>query len=357
MKILHTADLHLDSPFEGLSSGKAAQRRLEQRMLLTKLADVANSENVDAVLLCGDLLDSENSYYETGEELIRSLRRVHAPVFIIPGNHDYYCRMSPYAKLDFSENVHIFTKNKVECFTIEEKKCKIYGGAYTEKEDPKLLDNFTLEDDGEYIRIVLAHGDIDEKTIESTNADYAALGHIHKPTGLKCAGDVYYSQPGCPEGRGFDETGDRYVNIVKVEKGRCELEKVKISSRNYEILNIDVSDTDISLAIKMALPDDTLKDIYRIVLKGETDTAIDIDLLKSSLSGYFYDVQIKDETRIKKNIWDKCTDDTLRGLFLSRLKKQYDETPDDEERKLIEQSVKWGLAALDNMEEVRCHDN
>ena len=88
LKILHAADLHLDSPFEGLPAGKAAIRRKEQRELLTALAELAVSEQVDLVLLPGDLLDSDNTYYETGEDLIRALRSIPVPVFIAPGNHD-----------------------------------------------------------------------------------------------------------------------------------------------------------------------------------------------------------------------------------------------------------------------------
>ena len=98
IKILHAADLHLDSPFEGLPAGKAAVRRGEQRDLLIRLAALAQREQVDLVLLSGDLLDSTNTYFETGEELIRSLGRMNAPVFIAPGNHDYYNPRSPYAR-------------------------------------------------------------------------------------------------------------------------------------------------------------------------------------------------------------------------------------------------------------------
>ena len=89
LRFLHAADLHLDSPFEGLPAGKAAIRRQEQRTLLAALADLAAEEQVDLVLLSGDLLDSANTYYETGDELVRSLQNIDAPVFIAPGNHDY----------------------------------------------------------------------------------------------------------------------------------------------------------------------------------------------------------------------------------------------------------------------------
>lgn len=67
LKILHAADLHLDSPFEGLGAAKAARRREEQRRLLYRIAQLAETEQVDLVLLAGDLLDSYSTYAETGE--------------------------------------------------------------------------------------------------------------------------------------------------------------------------------------------------------------------------------------------------------------------------------------------------
>ena len=89
LKILHAADLHLDSAFEALPAGKAQLRRTEQRGLLSRLAQLAQDEQVQLVLLSGDLLDSDASYYETGEELCRCLAGMNAPVFIAPGNHDF----------------------------------------------------------------------------------------------------------------------------------------------------------------------------------------------------------------------------------------------------------------------------
>ena len=89
LKILHTADLHLDSPFEGLSAGKAAMRRGEQRQLLGRLSALVQCEGVQLVLLPGDLLDSDKPYFETGEELAQCLGAMGVPVFIAPGNHDY----------------------------------------------------------------------------------------------------------------------------------------------------------------------------------------------------------------------------------------------------------------------------
>ena len=119
IRILHAADLHLDSPFEGLPAGKAAARRKEQRALLTALAELAGAEQVDLVLLSGDLLDSANTYFETGDELVRALQSIAAPVFIAPGNHDYYTAKSPYARLKLPDNVHIFRENRIHNVSLQ----------------------------------------------------------------------------------------------------------------------------------------------------------------------------------------------------------------------------------------------
>ena len=99
IRILHAADLHLDSPFEGLPAAKAAQRRQEQRELLKKMANTAEAEQVQLVLLSGDLLDSDSAYTETAEELVRALGSMSVPVIISPGNHDRPMQGSPSPKM------------------------------------------------------------------------------------------------------------------------------------------------------------------------------------------------------------------------------------------------------------------
>ena len=64
-KLLHAADLHLDSPFSSLSPEQAAQRRQEQRQIVTRLVEAANLHGCDALLLAGDLFDSDNVSADT----------------------------------------------------------------------------------------------------------------------------------------------------------------------------------------------------------------------------------------------------------------------------------------------------
>ena len=368
LKILHAADLHLDSPFEGLSAGKAAIRRKEQRELLARLADLAVTEQVDLVLLSGDLLDSGNTYYETGEELIRALRGIPAPVFIAPGNHDPYLPGSPWARLRMPENVHVFTENAVRSVIVPELNARVYGAAFTGKSSPALLADFRAVEEPGVWKLLCLHGElgsarspydpITEEQLAASGLHYAALGHIHSASGLRRSGATWYTWPGCPEGRGFDECGEKTVNLVTLDDaGGCELRTASIAARHYAVLSVDVSGSDPLLSIVTQLPDDTVRDVYRIVLTGETESAPDIRKLYANLSEMFFELQLRDETRLRRSVWERAGEDSLRGIFLKKLRERFDGAANDEEKKQIEQAARWGLAALNNAEEVVQHED
>ena len=367
MKILHTADLHLDSPFDGLSPKKAASRRSEQRTLLGRIVEVAEKESVDAVLLSGDLLDSDVSYYETGEELLKCVRAISAPVFISPGNHDFYSSRSPYARLDFPGNVHIFKTDVIDCVELPNLGFRVFGAAFTDTLSSPLLEGFHAYRDDGMLNVMCIHGEpgktssrynsVTEDQIAGSGMHYIGFGHNHKSSGLKKAGQTWYSIPGCPEGRGFDETGRKTINIVDLEETGCTIREVSVALRNYEVLKVDVSSADPFLAVQLALPDDTITDIYRVVLTGECESGIDIEELYQRLKEYFYDLRIQDSTHVTRNIWENACTDTLKGLFISRMRKKYDAASGADEKLKIEQAVRWGLTALDNGEEIARHED
>lgn len=364
LRILHAADLHLDSPFEGLGAAKARLRREEQRGLLERLRELVTRCGIDVVLLSGDLLDSADSFLETGEQLARSLRSMGVPVFISPGNHDFYSAYSPYARLKFSNNVHIFRKNRLECVELGELGLRVYGAAYLDRSCPPLLEGFRAEKKDGCASVLCLHAEVGnpasvycpvtERQLAESGLDYAAFGHIHLASGLKKAGETRYSWPGCPEGRGFDETGGRFVNLVTLEDGGCQLEQLSIAGRHYQSLQVNVSELPELLS---ALPDEAVNDIYRIVLRGECEETPDIKGLYDALSERFFALQLCDRTHIRSELWERAGEDSLRGLFLGRLRTLYDGTKDENEKTKIEQAARWGLAALDRGEEPATHDD
>ncbi len=357
VKIIHSADFHLDSPFDALPEKKALERRREQRALLGSIAELAESESADILLLSGDLFDSSVCYYETCESLLLALSSIKARVFIAPGNHDFYCDRSPYAVMEFPENVHVFTSPVIKAVELPELGCRVFGAAFTSPQSRPLLRGFSAPDDG-MINIMALHGDltgdrynfISERDVEYSGLDYLALGHIHSFSGICSAGKTFYAYPGCPEGRGFDETGEKGVIAGTVGKGAAELRFVPLPGRQYRIAEADVTGSDPLAAASAVLTEAMKNDIVRVVLRGACDGRADCAALAEALSDRAYHVTVRDETHETRDIWDGVSEDTLRGGFLRILKDRYDSAEESEKPGIL-LAVRYGLAALDNREE------
>jgi DNA repair exonuclease SbcCD nuclease subunit len=352
MKLLHTADLHMDSAFAALDGDRAVLRRSEQRSLLARMAELANSEKVDAVLMCGDLLDSARSYAETDEALAEFCESVSAPVFIAPGNHDWYGPSSPYARLSLPAGTHIFRSLEPE--RVELEAGSIWGAGWTGPTAPPLA-GFRAA--GEGINVMVLHAvvgvpdgryrTITEEAIAFSGLNYLALGHVHGYTGPRRAGGTVWCYPGCPEGRGFDETGEKGVVIADVTGNGTELRFVPVCSRRYEIREVEAGD-DALAAVLAAMPEGAPRDVYRLILTGETDVRPDTAALLAALESRFFALEIKDRTRPRVDVWAGTGEDTLRGAFLKRMRVRYEAAEDDAAREKTERAARIGLAALEN---------
>jgi DNA repair exonuclease SbcCD nuclease subunit len=363
IKILHAADFHLDSPFDSLSDEKARERRREQRELFMSLAELCEKERVQVVLLPGDLLDSERSGYETSELLTEVLGKIKAEVFIAPGNHDFISPLSPYSLLTFSDNVHIFKTSEITKLSFPEKGFTVWGAGFKNNSSPPLLAGASLKREAG-VNLMILHGDLNmpksvynpitEAEIAASEMDYLALGHVHAFGGFQKSGKTSYAYSGCPEGRGFDETGEKGVIIGNVGEDKCDLSFLPLGGRKYETLTIDLSGkTDAAAALLEALPRDSARDIYKIIFQGEFDGDLGINRLQEAVAERLYAVSIRDNTRIRRDIWAQAEEDTLKGLFLRSLRKKYETAKTDEEREKTILAVRYGLSALENGEEYR----
>ena len=355
VKILHAADFHLDSAFGALSEERARQRRQECRQLVGRLVDYANDHGADLMLLPGDLFDGERVYAQTTEELAAELGRFHGGVVIAPGNHDPYTVRSPYGRVLWPENVHIFSENRVESLYFPLCNCTVYGAAFTTAESGRPED---FVSDGAGVKILVLHGEVGREGsryrslttswLERTGVDYAALGHVHEHRGVQYAGSVAYAYPGCPEGRGFDELGEKGFLFGVVDEGRVDLQFVPFARRRYETISLNVTDLDVEQTAAEALRGRE-EDVVRLILTGEVDEAPDVAYLTERLSAFCWQLEVRDETRLRKDLWRGCGEDSLRGLFLANLREEFD-CADEEGRAAIEQAVRFGLAAMENRE-------
>ena len=360
LKFIHGADFHLDSAFAALPPRQAAARRRESRELPQRLANYVNQNGIELVLLAGDLFDSASAYRDTAESLSAALGQMAAQVYIAPGNHDWYGPGSPYLTVQWPDNVHIFTQPHLEAMAWPEKRLVLHGAAFTASEQSAgFLSGFAAPKDSN-LHIGLLHGEIDpaearydpiwKEEIAASGLAYLALGHIHKRTEPLRFGNTVCAWPGCPEGRGFDELGEKgfYAGTID-DAGKVALTFVPFARRRYEILTVDVTGQAPRAAIEAALPTGTVQDLYRILLTGETgEGGAQAEALQETLADRFYALEIRDQTRLAEDLWARAAEDSLRGLFLRDLKSRLDSARTEEERQRITMAARFGLAALDH---------
>ena len=136
LKILHTADVHLDCDSFGAPEEREAQRSLFFRSFQTAV-DLAVGEEVDLMLIAGDLFDHNRVSDETVALAQEQMRRLEKPVIILPGNHDCLYTGSIYDRHDFSaacDNVQVITQLNGQVIELPELDTVIWGRAMEEHE-------------------------------------------------------------------------------------------------------------------------------------------------------------------------------------------------------------------------------
>lgn len=349
IKLLHAADLHLDSPFAGLPPEQAAARRQQARQLLEALPRLCRREGCRLVLLAGDLFDTGTVYRDTVDQLRQALAECPAQVFIAPGNHDPMGPDSPYQRYPWPSQVHIFATPQIE--TLDLGDCTVSGAAFCDGQLPSLA-GFRAPQDGRPHFMVL-HGDPNGPAyrtatpaeIAASGLCYLALGHIHRRAAYRTETCVTYAWPGCFMGRGFDETGPKGVYLVQAAPHAVQLHFQMLDAPRYEILDVPAA----QLAdLASQLPKDSARHHYRIRLTGD-GPAPDLAALQAQLAPYFASLQLVDATQPPLRPAD-AGEDSLRGLFSKKMHSAIQAAPDAAQRQTLELALELGLQALDGRE-------
>lgn len=326
IKILHSADWHLDAPMSGIDSAAAAVLQKESRQIPEKIVALCKEENCDLMLLAGDLFDTAPSR-ETVLSVQKALAQLDIPVIITPGNHDFCAPGSPYLAEGWSENVHIFTKAKIESIVFPALDCRIYGCGYEGMDCPGLLKHFQVEG-AEKHQIGIFHADAATKStyfpitkaqLQACQLDYVALGHIHKQGSIN-AGNTLCLWPGCPMGRGFDELGEKGVIIATVDD-TVKAEFVPLDTPRFYDEAVDAGEN-AAAALADVLPAIENSDFYRITITGYSDK-LDMDALTKQFS-HIPNLTLRDATLPLPELWENIDSDTLEGMLFAALKESAD---------------------------------
>ena len=347
LKMIHCADVHLGSNIEAkLPKEKAEQRRGELRKTFHRMVEYARGEGVRAILLAGDVFDSDRPLKRDKEFFYDVVKGNPEIDFLyLRGNHD---GEESYVE-EGLENLKTFS-GEWSAYTYED---VTVSGIEMSKENALSLYS-TLRLDKAKKNIVLLHGQIASTAgvdkinlnkLSEKNVDYLALGHIHSYEEGRLDDRGRYAYSGCLEGRGFDEMGEKGFVLLEIGE-RINTRFVPFAERTIEELTVDVGGTEnyygAYQAVKKAAQFHK-KNLYRINLVGEIEydnerLAEDVEGLASA-ECYF--VSVKDKTLQKFDALAYDGDVSLRGEFIRTVL----ENPDwSDERK--QKVIALGLKAL-----------
>ncbi len=372
IKVLHCADLHFDTPFKELSKEVSDNSKNELLEVFKKIIDLAIDENIEVLLIAGDVFDNLTVNKNTLFFISNQIERIkNIKVFISPGNHDPYNEKSFYSMINWPENVYIF-KGDMEFKEVEELNLIVWGAGFRNNyENETLLRGIKV--DNNKINIMLLHGEITSTNrkneynpiyisdIYNSNIDYIALGHRHKFSGILKEGMTNYAYSGCPQGRGFDEEGEKGVIIGEVYKGGTNLRFLPVCKRIYVTKEIDITGSnnydEVILKVLSDLSNEEIdKNFYKIILKGELKEHFNLkeNLLLEKLKNKFYYIKIINATSIEVNLEDVSRDYSIKGKFIAKILEKLESASEDD-KEILKLALKIGIQCLSE-EEVNLND-
>lgn len=376
VKLIHTADLHLDSAFRSrFTKEEAENRRQKQLMAWKELLSFAVEKKVQGILIAGDLFDSPVVSHGTMDFFLSTISE-HPEIsfFYLRGNHDTentfrYQENLPKNLFLFSERGKKYRLNDrlllagVEYGTKDisfgENEGATQGAgqaaeqgigqenahgaeALSKSESESEEESKFLKLKEEDCNILLLHGALYQgtpkgeavqgeegiflKNLEKLPLSYIALGHIHKGGEGKLNNGALWAYPGCLQGRGFDEEGERGFLYLKVEEEKKEIRKefIPIKQGEFRILEIELLEDEGTLAclkkieVEMEKAGIVKEDSLRIILKGKKGLEQERNLryLQLQLQDSVFFLEIRDECELSWNREEAMKEKSLKGEFL-----------------------------------------
>lgn len=276
MKFFHTADIHLDSPLRGLDRYEGApsdKLRGSTRRALAALVDQCIAEEVDFLLIAGDLYDGDWTDYNTGLFFVGQMARLRdagVRVFIVRGNHDAKSKI-----LRLPDGVKELSTSKAETIVLDDLGVAVHGRGYARVDTTDDLSATYPTARAGYFNVGLLHTAAEGREGHASYApcsvdslvrkgyDYWALGHVHAREVLHR--DPWVVFPGNLQGRHARETGPKGASLVTVEDGRVK----SVEHRVLDVARWAACQVDVGQASSV---DDVLE-LCRKALSAEVEAA------------------------------------------------------------------------------------
>lgn len=331
MKIIHCADIHLDANLTN-PDVDIKQKNREIRNTFLRMLEFATRQRVRAIIIAGDLFDSDRISEETRRILLQNIKKRHEIQFYyLRGNHDTNILLDdgniPVNLFFFSDSLKIYKTLLTNGRFIS------ISGLETQKMDSKQIGARIALHPKDF-NIVCLHGQLREyggktgefsiKDLEYKNIHYLALGHVHKFQKGKLAPNGMYAYSGCLEGRGFDDTGEHGFILLDINEDTFSytFQFVRFANRNVGSITVDVSNLSTydailhSVRVKAEQAGLRKTDLLKVELIGEVfEPRMELDYLEQDLLNFFSRVKVNQCITRRKRFEELRYDISLRGEF------------------------------------------
>lgn len=357
MRIIHCADLHLDSKMTAnLTKEQAKERKMEILNTFTRMVDYASENQIEVILIAGDLFDTRN-VSATARNAVRDAIEMHPQIdfLYLKGNHDNDNFLSRLEEIPqnlklFSDTWKSYRYGSVVITGLElnrENQITAYNSLVLSQDDYNIVtlhgqdSTYGVKDKAEVIAI---------SELKNKNIDYLALGHVHgyKKEQLDARGTYCYS--GCLEGRGFDECKDKGFVVLDVDENTHQMTHTFIPFANRQLYTLDVDVTDCMTSKEAAERMEQVsnengissRSLVKFVLVGNVDIECEMNLeyLAQLFQGKFYFEKVSDHTSLKIDYSDYEKDESLKGEFI----RMVSNSDLDEQKK--SEIIRCGIQAL-----------
>lgn len=258
INFLHAADLHLDSPFKGMTDlpiERLKELRNSTFNSFNRLISYALQKKPDFIVIAGDLYDGEDRSLRAQQKFHEGMEKLHQagiPVILCHGNHDHLG--GHWIRFDLPPNVRTFDSEITkEHFNIRGQDVYLYGFSYPERHvTESMIDTYPIAERQDAFHIGVLHGSMaGDKThavyapftkeqLLAKRYDYWALGHIHKRQIIHQHPYIVY--PGNLQSRHRNESGIKGFYDVTLDKGSTEMAFIPASSIVFDEIEVSCQD-------------------------------------------------------------------------------------------------------------------
>jgi DNA repair protein SbcD/Mre11 len=293
VRLLVFSDLHLDTPFTWADRNVARARRQARRTTLTRICDLAREQSADAVLCGGDLYEHDRFTPDTRMFLRDAFARLDPlPVYLAPGNHDWYGNQSLYRQVEWPRNVHVFSEARLLPVELTDG-VTLWGAAHCAPANTDGFFDAGFRVDRGGVNLALFHGSerldlpwqeagkvphapFSCSQIPAAGLDHAFCGHFHTPKDAR-----WHTYPGNPDPLTFGETGDRGAVLAEVSDDGSVTRtrhQVAVSEVHDEVVDLTGVTHSGEVRERVAAEVKGLSGVVRVTLTGEVEPDVDVRL-------------------------------------------------------------------------------